>query len=201
MKYLTILMSSLLLIAGCSGPHYSDFLPYTDEGILKPRVVVLPVEPCGDEALGSRARYFNEAIRWIALDRNELYLYSKVEVAENRYASSQQDLFQKALCFRPADYVVQIEVLEDEVKPSSEVNAKSVIPVAGMKNRSVACVKLRVQVIDIRCQEGKVILYEIVERSLVLSSHPCQQYVPTSIYEELAVDAMNRIEEVIFCNR
>lgn len=199
MYYLSILLSCLLLVSGCSGPRYTDFLPYTDDGELKPRVVFLPVEPIDDEALSSRSCYFNEAIRWLALDRNDLYFYSQEEVAGNGYASQYSDPLKKAICYRPADYVVHIEVLEDAVKPSSEANVKSVIPLVGMRNRSVLCVKLRVQVIDIRCKEEKVILYEIVERSIVLPNTPCQPSVPTSIYGDLAVEAMNRIEDVIAC--
>lgn len=200
MYYLSILFSCLLLLSGCSGPRYSDFLPYTDDGELKPRVVFLPVDPVDDEAFSSRCCYFNESIRWLALDRNDLYFYSKEEVCGNSYAAQLSDPIKKAACYRPADFVVHIEVLEDAVKPSSETNVKSVVPLVGMRNRSVLCVKLRIQVIDIRCKEEKVILYEILEKSIVLPNTPCQPNVPTSIYADLACEAMNRIEDVIACS-
>lgn len=199
MYYRLILFSFLLVFSSCSGPRYSDFLPYTDEGILKPRVVFLPVESVQEGEMESRCCYFNEAIRWIALDRNDLYFYSQEEVTSNSYASSCSDPIQKACCYRPADFVVHVEVLEDAVKPCSEANIKSVVPLVGMRNRNVLMVKLRVQVIDIRCKEEKVILYEILEKSIVLPSHPCGAKVPSSIYEDLACETMNRIEDAVFC--
>lgn len=197
---LACLFAGVLLLTGCTGPHYREYFLYRDDGTIKPRVVFLPAKAeASDEERA--AGYFDESLRWIAMDRGELFLYSKEQVDAQCRSIKQDDPIKCPQAFNPADFIVQVEVIEDAILPVDQAGCATFVPLLGMKNRSVLRVKLRLELIDIRDGQQKVALYEIIEKSQLLPNRPAPQCGPVTLYEELAYQAMDRIEDAIRCAR
>lgn len=189
----------LFACAGC-GPRYSDFFLYNDDGTMKPKVAFLPVSASRTE-VAETACYFDEAVRYFALDQGELYFYDKAEV-ENHCRTCQLDEPIKApAAFLPAEYVVQLEVLQDEVMSPQKAGCTPLIEIPGGKPRNAIKIMLRLQVVDIRCAEPKVICYQILEKSQILTQKFNRDCVPGSLYEELAREVLIQIEDQIHCMR
>ncbi len=200
MRYLMTLFILIGCLTGCTGPRYSDFFLYRDDGTVKPKVVFLPVRATDPEEERA-AHYFDESLRWLALDSGELYFYGR-ESVKNQCDQYKLDCpIRSPLSFRPADFVVQVEVLEDAILSPEEADKQAFIPMIGMRNKSVLRAKLRVEVIDIRNNNNQTILFEVLEKSQVLSNRPAPQCGPVTLYEELAHQAIERIEDVIRCAR
>lgn len=200
MKVLSLIISLMLLLCGCSGPRYSDFFLYRDDGTMKHKVAFLPVLAADAEEQRA-ACYFDEALRYLALDHGELYFYDKEATLNNCKVKNLSCPIEQPKAFLPADFVVQVEVLQDAVLSPEEAGCKSFIPLPGMLSRSALKVKLRIQIVDIRGCEPKTVLYEILEKSQILSNKPSPQCAPVTVYEELAHQAIDRIEGQIDCMR
>lgn len=163
----------ILLLTSCSGPRYVDFFPYHDDGKAKPKVVLLPINVIeeGDERL---AQDIQEKIRLDAMDSGELFVVQE--------SSS-------------ADFVVQVELLENEIVPSGGI--KSCLPSHFQRTQIV---RLRLRVTDVR-DAPKVVLYEVIEKSCVLPNDDDPRWNLQNVYFQIANDAILRIEEVILWKR
>lgn len=200
MQVLSFMAAMLLLFSGCSGPRYSDFFLYRDDGTMKNKVAFLPVR--AEDAEEERAAcYFDEAIRYLALDHGELFFYDKEATINNCKVRNLECPIEQPRAFLPADFVVQVEVIQDAVLTPEEAGCKSFLVTPGMLSRNALKVQLRIEVIDIRGCEPRTILYEVLEKSQILSNKSSPHCVPVTIYEELAKQAVERIEDQIHCTR
>ena len=183
MRLIFTLFLTVVCLTGCTAPRYVDFFPYDDDGICKPKVALLPVKAFypEDQAL---AEYFDQAIRWEAMDHALLFFYSTDEVgqvlARHNEVTVGASPMALATAFRPADFSVEVEVIK-----------------SSLQNRQN--VKLRIRILDIRCQMPKVILYEVLERSYAESNNESAVRYTQAGYAWLMREAVERIEDVIGC--
>lgn len=204
MRLLTLFCSLALIVTGCGGPRYVDYFPYHDDGTAKPKVAFLPVKAINDEDR-DLADYFTTAIRWNAMDRGELFFYSndlvQNQIDQNLQVIESKDPLKKAAIFRPADFVVEVEVLQNEEVPKDRSLKDCYVPFSSKNYRTARLVKLRLRVVDIRNQEPKIILYEVVERSHAIPEGGEFMKGSSTIYEKLADQVTERIEDVIWCSK
>lgn len=170
----------LIFLSSCSSSaRYAEFYPYHDNGTVKPKVVFLPIQSLEDKDC-QKAETLQDLIFWEALDSGELFIYSKDSVIQ----ALGQNQECNPICFRPAEYVVQVELIEFDAISQKQMGAK-----------------LRLKITDIRYESPKVILYEVMEKSRV---NPKQEYPQVNFNrfcKEIAKDACYRIEEVIKCTK
>lgn len=199
-----IFMTALAMLTGCGGSHYVDYFPNHDDGTPKPKVAILPVRAtCPEQA--PFAEYFDKALRWNAMDQGELYLYSDEELKEvidsNRGVIEGKDRLKAAQCFRPADFVVEVELIENKLIPFYRGTPDCFIPNDSKKCSVARLVKLRVRVVDVRCECPKVVLYEVIERSQAIPVCDESTHQTVTLYERLSEHTTRRIEEVIWCRK
>jgi hypothetical protein len=191
-----------LVLSACSGPRYGDFFPYHENGVVKPKVVFLPVQ-ASEKVEKDIAAYFDSSLRWLEMDRGYLFFYSEEEVqgvlTKHPEWSGEAPLT-VADWYHPADFVASLEIISNDIVPLTRELNGCFIPLPLVSQRQARLVKLKLRVIDIRCSEAKVILHELLEESQAIPvKQPCHQ--TPSIYESLARRALDRIEDVIHCAR
>lgn len=186
----------IFVLTSCGGPTYVDFFPYRDDGTLKPKVVFLPVNALNKED-DAFACYFDDAIRYYAMDSGGLYLYSQEEVSAWSAKSGG-----RVEGYRPAEFVVQVECVENAVLPYTNQLNNCIIPTQS-NYQCARNVVLRLKITDIRCQKPRVILYELLEKSQVASTKETAKTkrIAESLYDKIAKQASDRIEEVILCTK
>lgn len=192
----------LIFFIGCSGPRYGDFFLHDDDGTPKPKVIFLPVAKFDTET-EDLANYLDAAIPRVAMDHGTLFFYSREEVeralAKDNSVTLKKDLIPLGKCFRPADFVVEVEVITNGIGPYSRDLNNCFIPFPSSKNRIARSMKLRLKVVDIRCEIPRIILYEMIDRSQVLPWNNPRESQSFSIYERVSEQVVCRIEEVIWC--
>lgn len=204
MRAFTLLLLPLILLVGCGGPRYGDFFEYHDDGTVKPKVTLLPIRS-NTEDNRELAQYLDQSIRYTAMDHGQLFLYSQDEInpilEKNGELLAKKDYLKLADCFHPSDFVVEMDVVQDEIVPYSPELKNCFIPMPTSSSLMARVVKLRLRVIDIRSQEPKIVLYEVIEQSQLLSAKDERRKVTNSIYEKLVDQTETRLEEVIWCAR
>lgn len=181
---ISIILSMSFLI-GCGGPRYADFFLYRDDGSCKPKVVLLPMDSPLEDAIIAHAR-----------ESGALFFYSQEEVqavlARNSI-SSNDDLSDVSRYFCPADFVVEAVLIDDICVNSEHLE----IPVI-RRNPQEHVVRLRLQIMDIRSKDPKMVLFEVIEeRELVIKRNP--SISRPSIYAVIAEKAFLRIEDRVLC--
>lgn len=191
MHYIIPFILSLTILAGCGAPRYSDFFLYRDDGTCKPKVVLLPM---GSDA--GPGKQLENAIITNARESGALFFYTKEEVQAvlARNSSTNDDLSEIACYFRPADFVVEAILIDDLCVNSERLE----IPVI-RTNPQEHVVRLRLQIMDIRSEKPKMVLFEVIEeRELVYKRDNCPISRP-SLYTVIAEKAAARIEDRVLC--
>ncbi len=163
MHYLLLLAVMCLTFTGCE-PHYADCFPYHDNGRPKPVVAVLPMTDCSNAGLcWDVGEELTKGIKDNLVDRGELFLVSDQTIAKwqpkgcNYFGA---DLNFAKGCGR-AQYVVALELIEHEVIPYKRDEITPLYPCHQRSCNSVLLMKVRVRVIDVRCEKPVVVLQEI----------------------------------------
>lgn len=195
MHYIISIFLALTFLTGCGAPRYSDFFLYRDDGSSKPKIVLLPVQ--GEPTC--REGQIENAIIANARERGELFFYTQEEVQTvlTRYSISMEDelsIISRYFC--PADYVVEATLIADMC-----VNAEHLeIPVI-RKNPQEHMVRLRLQIMDIRSGNPKMVLLEVIEERELIITREGSIDRP-SIYALIAEKAAARIEDrVLLCQQ
>lgn len=162
---LKILASLMMLVClvGC-GPHHVDYFPYNDDGTLKPHIALIPViDRSGSDVPWSLAQEMTLGIRFQAMDSGELYLLSRSEMLDGMQKTQNINLFDTDLsystCFGNADFVVAVELIEHKEECYNKCVHSCPLNLSGY----VLVMKARLRIIDVRCQEPRVLLQEIVK--------------------------------------
>lgn len=153
-------MSFFLMIVAvsCAGPRYVDYFPYNDEGIAKPRIVVMPVlDRVNPQVPWSVSEELTDSLYYSLMNSGELYVLSPQEIGQAYTQYSAETFFGEDLSccryFCNADFIVAIEIIDHGTVEDVRCNPC---------NRIVN-LRARVKAIDTRCQCPTVVLYEIIE--------------------------------------
>lgn len=161
MKYFTLF--ALLLLTSCGGPRYVDFFPYTDHGIAKPHVVIMPMR-VPDHCDSQLASDLMKETRYQLMDNGQIYLDDQAEIDAWVSKKGNLDYFDRDISwangFKGADYVVVVEAVEHH--PYNTYSCGCDLP--------YVVIKLRLKLIDVRCETPRVILYEMLETTQAVSA-------------------------------
>lgn len=169
MHYLAFFI--VLFFCGCGQPRYVDFFPYHDDGSPKPAVCFLPVQDAGGGE--ESVRYLDQAIRWEAMDRADLYFCERQE----------------------AQFVAQVELLQDTVVPYSGGLRNCFVAPTAHPTRFARYLQARITVKDVRCRPEKVLVYQLLDCSQVIPSRG--ENTVASIYERFVRDIEDTIEQYV----
>lgn len=153
----------LLCLAGC-GPHHVDYFPYHDDGTMKPHIALVPfIDSTGADVPWSLAQEMTLGVRYQAMDSGELYLLSRPEMLDGLAKTQNINLFDADLsyakCFGNADFVVVCDLIEHQEQAYNKCVHVCPLNLSGF----VLVMKARLRIIDVRCQEPRVLLQEIVK--------------------------------------
>lgn len=159
----TLLMT--VLMAACA-PSYVDYFPYHEDGRPKPKVVLLPLVDDTDGCVGwNIASELNAGLGCQIIYSGQLYLIPEDEVAARLQGNCQQNYFTSDLAFAQrfcgSDYVVALELIEHEIIPFQRGMNLWIVPKQKYHWRSFLQTKLRLRIIDVRCNAPRVVLQEI----------------------------------------
>lgn len=154
-----------LLMVGC-GPRYIDYFPFHDDGTPKPKVALLAVIDTTQVCIPwDVSREINDRLRYQAMCNGELFLLSENEVAGRLQGSELFNYFDTDFSyvsrFGGSDYVVALELIEHDVVPYEKGMCLSNLPMQKYRWQAILQMKLRLRVIDVRCNKPKILLQEI----------------------------------------
>lgn len=191
MKVIKILLGIFLaLIATGCGPKYADYYPYYDNGVAKPAVALVPVinKACLDVPW-DLSEELTDSIRYEAMQHGDLYLLSKEQVNADLNRIGDIDFFGRDISFSKqfcgANYVVILELLEHWIKPGP-CNCNLIM-------------KMRIRVIDIRCETPRIVLQEVFGGTKLLPRD--REWTPANAHSTLVRDVVNRIESILWSVR
>ncbi len=196
---------TLLFLSGC-GPRYGDFFPYHDNGIVKPRVVMLPIKDGAGK--GDLAEELMQCIHYQLMDRGDLYVYPEDTVNRQLMKMGNVSFFSPDISFSRqfggADFLVATELVECRTDLFGNVEKECMPP--HLQRKNILMIKLRVRVIDLRCSEPVIVLQEIMTRNLLIPNRKIDDCeVDVSCFREvssrLALDFVQRLEEVTWSLR
>lgn len=172
---LRILLSALLMVmvfVGCSTPHYVDYFPYHDDGTPKPRVALMPIMDSSHSDLPwNLSEELSRSIYYDLMDSGELYVLSPAEIGSPWNKSI--DLFSSDLSFTKdfcnTDFIVVLDLIQHELVPCDASNRGGLSPAECHPYNRVLALSTRARVIDIRRQQPRVILYEILKSGYVVA--------------------------------
>lgn len=174
-RLLSALMTLILMVAAssCGGPKYVDYFPYHDDGTPKPRVALLPVIDHSNSGLSwSVSEALTESIYYDLMDQGELYVLTPAEVGPVWTSRDNIDFFGTDLCFVRdfcnTDFIVAMELIEHSTVPCHMTDAPTSTSECHPYN-SMVSLRMRVRVIDIRRPQPRVVLYEIVKSSFIVT--------------------------------
>lgn len=195
----------LLVIVTACGPRYGDFFPCHDDGTIKPRVVLLPMRNLtGQCEVGDNLM---QTLRYCLMDRGDLYIYPDEVVNRQLNKMGPTSFFTPDVSFARqfggTDYIVATELVECHSDLFGNVD-KSCMP-PHLQRKNLLILKLRVRVIDLRCNEPVIILQEMMSRNLLVPNRKVDDCeVDTNCFLEvssrLATDLVNRLNEVLGFN-
>lgn len=148
-------------MVSCQGPRYVDFFPCHDNGVPKPKVVLLPVK-VPDTCPASLGNAIQQDLRLCMMDHGDLYLFNQESV--NQWAEKHTDTetegkdlsWTKSL--KGADFIAVVEAVDYRPYTYS----------CGC-DMPYVIIKLRLKVIDTRSECPRVVLFELFET--------CQQVI------------------------
>lgn len=172
----SILFAFLALLTTSCASRYSEFSHYSDEGRVKPKVALLPLVNSTSLSLDwDVADELTKGVYASLRKNGHLYLAPETEVHKKLRGMDKEDftspVFPHATEFAPSEFVVLLELIGHENLPYEKGKIKPVYPASG-KISHVISMMVRVQVFDIRSEQPKMVLHEIVR-----SNH----MIPTTI--------------------
>lgn len=202
MRFFPISFFVIILLFSACGPRYGDFFPCHDDGSVKPKVVLLPMKDATGHC--DIAEGLMQNIRYRLMDCGNLYVYPEELIYRQLKKMENVSFFDSdisfALQFGGADFIVATELVECRSELYGKVEAKCLPP--HLQRKNLMMMKLRVRVIDLRCQEPILVLQEIIPRNLLVPNQKTEmEKVDNSYIRELthrlSEDFVNRLEEVI----
>jgi hypothetical protein len=171
---LNIILSALIALfaGGCSGPHYVDYFPYHDDGTVKPRVALIPVIDSSHSGLPwSLSEEITDGLYYQMMDSGALYVLSPPEMGLLWIQRNTIDFFGGDLSFAQnycnADFIVALELIEHSVTPyDSSLVSSNQYPECLPANRELS-MKVRIRIIDVRCDHPRIVLYEVQNTNLM----------------------------------
>lgn len=195
---ITVLM--LFLFSAC-GPRYGDFYPCHEDGTVKPRIVLLPISDVTGES--ARADELMQGIRYQLLDRGNLYVYPQetvnLHLGRNGISSFFSSDISYAKQFGGADFIVATELVQCRSERYGNVEDKCMPP--HLQRKNLLMVKLRVRMIDLRCQEPTIVWQEILSRQLLVPYRKTGEAEVDiscfgSVSQRLIEDFVQRLEDI-----
>ena len=216
---LPILSILACVITACGAPHYVDYFPYHDDGTLKPKVALIPIiDSSSNELSWNVSEELSQGVFYQLMDSGEFYVPSPKEIGPVWGKVRNIDFFNGdflyAQDFHNTDFIVAMELIEHSTSPSelplslpSTKYSKQCVAV----NRQLTA-RIRIKIIDIRCNTPKTVLYEVFKTSYALAPSKngidCTQITwqtegydktPCGIaHERLIRNLAARLEEVIW---
>lgn len=161
---------SLLALVGCNRApqQQQEYFPYTDAGVLKPRVAIASVtDTSGRKVSWDVAEEIVHGIRYFLHKDGEIFVVPQAEVYSNMALLGDVDLFGMNLSpwksFCKADYVVLIDIFESNEVPLEKDKFYPLFPTSGNHSGNVLAMKLRLKVIDVSAPQPKLVLFEVLE--------------------------------------
>lgn len=195
-----------LMAVGCSTPRYVDYFPYHDDGTPKPKVALMPVIDSSKSGMPwDVSLELSEAVYSELMNCGEVYALLPQEVGPVWAKRASIDYFgnDMSYCkeFKSADFIVAMELIQNDstVEPDHPCN-------------QILTMRMRLKVIDVRCDKPRLVLYEIVKAEFITSPkyHPneyepicwgCSGFdkTPCGIVHQRMVCALTkRLEEVLW---
>lgn len=207
-----------LVVTACNGPHYIDYFPYHDDGTPKPKVVVIPlVDSSNCELPWNVSEEITVGIHQQLMDSGEFYVPSPSEVGPVWGSIRQINLFTADLSnenlhrdFTNTDYIIALELIEHSTRQETPCVGKRGFKCCAA-NRLLTT-RVRIKIIDIRCNAPKIVLYEVFKTCYALTpstgaidlgeiawGSPGYEKTPCGIaHERLIRSLAARFEEVIW---
>jgi hypothetical protein len=207
-----------LITIGCGGPRYVDYFPYHDDGTPKPRVALMNIVDSSHSGLPwNVSEELSQSLYYELMNSGQLYVLSPVEVGPIWAKQESTDFFDGEMSFIAdfcnVHYIVALELVEHSTIPCDPcILASKPFPECYPTNRLMN-MRVRIKIIDIRGPEPKVVLYEILRNSYVISpSADCVDYEKVhcgcqgfhltpcgKMHQRLIRSLSARIEEVLGC--
>lgn len=208
---LTIL--ALVFLGSCSAPYYCDFFPYDDDGVRKPHVALLPIQNGTSQFLPwNLPLVLNQCALYETMNHGVLYVYplDKVEAILDTYRDV--NFFTPDLAFSRlfpgSDFIVVAEMIEHTVKPYP-IGYPILLGYPPQHVHALLAMKLRVRILDVREEEPRIVLQEVISESYAVPESPDAVRDQTSgecgfvaccyklAYQKLMRKFVCRVEQVI----
>ena len=163
MRHFILSFFIVLLSVSCGGPRYVDYFPYHDDGTIKPAIALMPIKDSSQSGLPwNLSTELSSAIYAELMTSGGLYVLSAEEVGPAWSQCASIDFFGLDLGFSQqfynADFVVAMELIEHSLKPDPRHSTSSSTPC-----NQLLTLKMRVRVVDLRFQQPRDVLYEVVK--------------------------------------
>lgn len=168
MKKFVIAMCLTVLSVACGGPRYVDYFPYHDDGRPKPKVAIVTLKDASSCKFDWEfSDEMAEGLYCDLMNSGQLYVMSTPETGAEMAHKGQYDFFNIdanfAHDFCGADFVAILELIENAVVPYDPCTGT----VSNMNRSDVRLqailTRVRVKVVDIRCQTPRTVLCEVVK--------------------------------------
>jgi hypothetical protein len=167
MKRLISCLLLSLLVTSCA-PRYKEYFAYTDEGFEKPKVAILPVLNSSKAVLNSDIS--DEIIFGL---RNSICSMDKLFPLPQSDVNAAAALIGDAHYFTPdvspwkgflnAHYAIVMEVSQHKIVPFEKGAFSNLYPTNGGHSNQVLAIKVRLRILDVKYNQAKLVLDEIVE--------------------------------------
>jgi hypothetical protein len=166
-RTLSLCMALLLLVA-CNKPPQQEYFPYTDTGVLKPRVALASVtDSSGRKLSWDTADEIVHGIHYFLRNQGNVFVLPQAEVYSNMALLGHFDLFGRDLTpwksFNNADFVVLVDIFESKELPFEPDKFYPLFPTTGNHSGSVLALKARFKMIDLRGPLSKLLVFEVIE--------------------------------------
>lgn len=208
MRYLFIACFIGSIVTGC-GPRFCDYYPYHEDGRSKPAMVILPIQDKSDSGLcWDVAKEVDQYLRYKMMDDGNLYLLTQTPSSTSDHFGNDLSFAQN---FPQSEFVVAMEVMEHKVVPYEPGKITPIYPIHNRQCDDVLMMKVRVRIIDVRCEKPTVVLQEIVQSNHMIprdkgnldytsyqwGSDPYMRTPLALAHQKLAYDLVNRIETIV----
>jgi hypothetical protein len=169
-KILMTVMTVFTMLMGvaCGGPRYVDYFPYHDDGMPKPRVAVIPLSDNTECGLGwNFTDEVTQGLYYELMNSGQLYVLSPEEIGPAWTNRDQYDFFGTNCAyvkdFCGTDFVAAIELIDHSVVPFDPCTGTELVNGNIKVCTKAILMRVRIKVVDIRCQTPRVVLFEITK--------------------------------------